>query len=156
MKTFKNITIAALMSLLVLSTLPLTAAVADMTRVVTEQAPKAGPAYSQAIRAGQYLFISGQIGIDPTTGHLAGTTVEEQTRQVIKNIKSILADQGLTLENVVRSEVYLTDLSNFAAMNTIYGEEFSHDIKPARSTFQISKIPHDAIVKIECTAFIPD
>ena len=128
----------------------------NITQIVTDQAPKAIGPYSQAICAGDYVFVSGQIAIDPAIGKLAGDTIEEQTRQVLKNIEAILAAQGLTLENIVKTEVYLNDLKDFSAMNNIYAEKFSYTIKPARATVQISKLPLDALVEISCVAFIPN
>lgn len=125
-------------------------------QVMTGQAPKAIGPYSQAICAGSYLFISGQIAIDPTISKLVGETIEEQTRQVLKNMEAILAAQGLTLENVVKTEVYLKNLNDFQAMNGIFAEKFSYAIKPARATVQISKLPMDALVEISCIAFLPD
>lgn len=128
----------------------------DITQIVTDQAPKAIGPYSQAIRAGSYVFISGQIAIDPSTGKLSGETIQEQTRQVLKNLEAILAAEGLTLENVVKTDVYMKDLKDFQVMNGIYAEKFSYAIKPARATVQISKLPLDAMVEISCVAFVPE
>lgn len=137
------------------SSLPLLAN-SNITQIATDQAPKAIGPYSQAICAGDYVFVSGQIAIDPATSKLVGEKIEDQTRQVLKNMEAILTAQGLTLENVVKTEVYLKDLKDFSAMNTIYGEKFSYTIKPARATVQISKLPLDALVEISCVAFIPN
>jgi 2-iminobutanoate/2-iminopropanoate deaminase len=137
-----------------ISSLPLLAT-PNITQIITDQAPKAIGPYSQAICAGDYVFVSGQIAIDPVIGKLSGETIEEQTRQVLKNIEAILVAQGLTLENIVKTEVYLKDLKDFSAMNNIYAEKFSYTIKPARATVQISKLPLDALVEISCVAFIP-
>jgi len=139
---------------LVSSSLPLLAN-PGIAKIATDQAPNAIGPYSQAISAGSYVFLSGQIAIDPTLGKLAGDTIEIQTMQVLKNIEAILAAKGLTLENVVKTEVYLKDLKDFAVMNTIYAEKFSYEIKPARATVQVSKLPLDALVEISCIAFIP-
>jgi 2-iminobutanoate/2-iminopropanoate deaminase len=128
----------------------------DLVQILTDQAPKAIGPYSQGIQAGSYIFISGQIGIDPVVGKLAGETIEVQTKQVLKNIEAILAAQSLTLENVVKTEVYLKDLKDFQVMNTVYGEKFSYAIKPARATVQISKLPLDALIEISCVAYIPN
>lgn len=128
---------------------------AHITPIVTDQAPKAIGPYSQAICAGDYIFVSGQIAIDPVMGKMVGETTEEQTKQVLKNIEAILIDRGLTLENVVKTEVYLKDLKDFSVMNSIYAERFSYAVKPARATVQVSKLPLDALVEISCTAFIP-
>lgn len=128
---------------------------ADISKIVTDQAPTAIGPYSQAVCAGSYMFISGQIAIDPKLGKLAGETIEEQTRQVLSNIEAILAARGMTLENVLKTEVYLKDLKDFSAMNGVYAEKFSFEIKPARATVQISRLPLDALVEISCIAFIP-
>lgn len=138
----------------VTSSLPLLAD-PGISQIATDQAPKAIGPYSQAICAGDFVFVSGQIAIDPAIGKLAGETIEEQTRQVLKNMEAILIAQGLTLENVVKTEVYLKDLKDFSVMNSIYAEQFSYTIKPARATVQISKLPLDALVEISCVAFIP-
>lgn len=124
----------------------------DIVQIATDQAPKAIGPYSQAVCAGSYVFVSGQIALDPT-GKLVGETIEEQTRQVLKNIKAILVAEGLTLENIVKTEVYLKDLKDFQAMNGVYAEKFTYAIKPARATVQISKLPHDALIEISCVAF---
>ncbi len=137
------------------SSLPLLAN-PNISKIATDQAPNAIGPYSQAICAGDYVFVSGQIAIDPTVNKITAETIEEQTKQVLKNLEAILAAQGLTLENVVKTEVYLKDLKDFTAMNTIYAEKFSYAIKPARATVQISKLPLDALVEISCIAFIAD
>lgn len=128
----------------------------NITRIETDCAPKAIGPYSQAICAGSYVFISGQIAIDPAAGKLVGETIDVQTKQVLKNMEAILEAQGLTLENVVKTDVYLKDLKDFAVMNQVYAEKFLYAIKPARATVQISKLPLDALVEISCVAFIPD
>lgn len=126
-----------------------------LLEIATEQAPKAIGPYSQAVSAGSYVFVSGQIAIDPKLGKLVGESIEEQTSQVLKNMEAILDADGLTLENVVKTEVYLKDLKDFQAMNVVYGEKFSYPVKPARATIQISKLPLDALVEISCVAFKP-
>lgn len=125
----------------------------EKVRIETAEAPKALGPYSQAVVAGEYVFISGQIAIDPKTGQLVGQTIEEQTKQVLKNIEAILAQRGLTFENVVKSEVFLKDLKDFSAMNQIYGEKFIHAVKPARATVQVSMLPHNALIEIACIAY---
>lgn len=127
----------------------------EIVQIDTELAPKAIGPYSQAIRAGSYIFVSGQIAIDPSLGKLTGDNIEEQTKRVLINIEEILNAQKLTLEHVVKTEVYLKDLKDFQGMNRIYAEKFSYPIKPARATVQISKLPLDALVEISCVAFIP-
>ena len=152
---FKKIAFLLATCCLASASLPLLAD-PNITTIATDQAPNAIGPYSQAICAGAYIFVSGQIAIDPSLGKLAGETIEEQTKQVLKNIEAILAAKGLTLENVVKTEVYLQDLKDFSAMNSIYAEQFSYVIKPARATVQISKLPLNALVEISCIAFIPD
>ncbi len=127
----------------------------DIRPISTENAPKAIGPYSQAIQAGGFLFVSGQIPLDPATGAFSGEEIEEQTEQVIRNINAILAAEGLTLEHVVRSEVYLKDLNDFQRMNAIYAKWFSHEAKPARQTMQVSKLPKDALIEISCIAYVP-
>lgn len=124
-------------------------------KITTDQAPQAVGPYSQAIHAGSYLFISGQIAIDPTQGKLIGTSIEEQTLQVLNNIEAILAAEGLTLEHVIKTEVYMKDLKDFAQMNAVYAEKFTYPIKPARATIQVSKLPLDALIEISCIALVP-
>lgn len=127
---------------------------ATITPIATKQAPQAIGPYSQAIQAGLLLFVSGQIAMDPLTGNLIGKTIEEQTLQVLNNMEAILAASGLKLDQVVKTEVYMTDLKDFPAMNRIYGEKFSNAVKPARATVQVSKLPKDALVEISCIAII--
>jgi len=122
--------------------------------VRTDEAPAVIGPYSQGIQAGQYLFISGQLAIDPASNKLIGSTIEEQTYQVLNNIESILRAQGLTLKEVVKAEVYLKDMNDFRGMNSVYAEKFSHPIKPARQAMQVAKLPLDALVEISCVAFI--
>lgn len=128
---------------------------AGTIKIETEHAPKAIGPYSQAVVAGSYMFLSGQVAIDPTVGKLTAVGIEEQTKQVLKNLEAVLAANGLTFENVVKTSVFLKDLGDFAAMNGIYGTAFTYPVKPARATVQVSKLPLDALVEIECVAFIP-
>lgn len=128
---------------------------AEMDEIFTDQAPKAIGPYSQAIRAGDYLFVSGQIPIDPATGAFAGKEIEEQTEQVLRNLVAILTAAGLKLEDVVKTEVYLKDLSHFQKMNAVYAKWFSHEIKPARQALQVAHLPQDALIEISCIAWAP-
>lgn len=121
--------------------------------VETEHAPKAIGPYSQAVAAGPFLFVSGQIPIDPKTNTLSATTIEEQTEQVIDNIEAILKSAHLSLEDVVKTEVYLKDLHDFSAMNQVYARRFSHAVKPARQAFQVAKLPMDVRIEISCVAY---
>ena len=125
-----------------------------MKKIETDKAPKPNGPYSQAIQAGGFLFLAGQIPINPQTGKIEEISIEGQTRQVFLNIEAILKAAGLTFDNVVRSEVFLKDLSHFAAMNTIYAEFFKGPIKPARHTIQVAKLPMDALIEVTCTAVV--
>ena len=119
--------------------------------IQTEKAPKALGPYSQAIQAGSFLFISGQLPIDPATGELVKGDIREQTRQVFENMKQILEAQRLTLKDVVKTTLYLKDLANFAKVNEIYAAYFETE-PPARAAVQIARLPKDAEVEIEAIA----
>jgi 2-iminobutanoate/2-iminopropanoate deaminase len=119
--------------------------------VSTDQAPKAIGPYSQAIRAGQFLFLSGQVGFDPATGQLVPGGIAEQTHRVLQNIGAVLAAAGLSLDHVVKTTVFLADMNDFAAMNEIYATYFKSPA-PARSTVQAARLPRDAKVEIEVIA----
>ncbi len=126
-----------------------------MRFVQTDKAPKPVGAYSQAVVVGNLVFISGQIAINPQTGKLEGKTAKEQTQRVLNNIKAILSEIGLTEKNIVKTTVYLTDLSNFKEVNEIYGEFFK-DHKPARETVEVKALPLGALVEISAIAVIED
>ena len=119
--------------------------------VSTEQAPKAIGPYSQAIRAGQLVFLSGQVGFDPATGQLVPGGISEQTHRVLQNIGAILSAAGLSFDHVVKTTVFLADMNDFAAMNEIYASYFGSPA-PARSTVQAARLPRDAKVEIEVIA----
>ena len=117
----------------------------------SDAAPAAIGPYSQAVCAGEMVFLSGMLGIDPATGALSGDTAAAQARQACANIRALLASEGLTEQNVVKTTVFLKDLSEFAAVNAVYGELFSVDY-PARSCVEVARLPKDALVEIECIA----
>jgi 2-iminobutanoate/2-iminopropanoate deaminase len=119
--------------------------------VSTPSAPAAIGPYSQAIKAGALLFVSGQIPIDPATGHMVTADVGAQTHRVFQNITAILEAAGATLDDVVRTTVYLADMSDFGAMNAVYGTYFSSPA-PARATVQAARLPMDARVEIDVIA----
>ena len=121
--------------------------------VSTQDAPGAIGPYSQAIKTNGLVFCSGQIPIDPATNEFAATDVEGQTEQVIKNLEAVLKAAGSSLNNVVKTTVFLADMGDFAAMNAVYAKYFS-DNKPARATVQAARLPKDARVEIECIATI--
>jgi 2-iminobutanoate/2-iminopropanoate deaminase len=123
-----------------------------MKKIETEKAPAAIGPYSQAVEAGGFLFISGQIPLDPRTGKLAEATIEAQTKQVLANLEAILHAAGLSWKDVVKTEVFMKDLQQFKEMNVLYTEKFSHAIKPARQTIQAARLPMDALIEISCVA----
>jgi 2-iminobutanoate/2-iminopropanoate deaminase len=121
--------------------------------ISTENAPGAIGPYSQAIKAGNMVFCSGQIPIDPATGEFASQDVSEQTEQVFKNLRAVLEAAGATLGDVVKTTVFLADMGEFAAMNDVYSRHFAEN-KPARATVQAARLPRDARVEIECIAVV--
>lgn len=120
--------------------------------VATEHAPKAIGPYSQGIRAGNLLFVSGQVPIDPATGNIIEGDIKTQTDRVMRNLTAILEAAGASMDAVVRCTVYLADMNDFAAMNEVYGSYFSQPA-PARSTIQAGRLPKDARVEIDVIAF---
>ncbi len=121
--------------------------------ISTENAPGAIGPYSQAVKTGNLIFCSGQIPLDPQTGEFVSEEVAEQTRQVLKNLSAVLEAAETSLNNVVKTTVFLADMNDFAAMNEVYAEFFSEN-KPARATVQAARLPRDARVEIECIAVI--
>lgn len=121
--------------------------------ISTEAAPEAVGPYSQAIKAGNFLFLSGQLPLDAETGSIIGDGIETQTRQSIENMRSILSSVGLSLTDAVKTTVFLKDLGHFSEMNQIYQEYFNKDA-PARSCVEVSRLPKDALIEIEAIAII--
>jgi 2-iminobutanoate/2-iminopropanoate deaminase len=119
--------------------------------VATNGAPRAIGPYSQALRAGGFLFTAGQVGFDPATGELVDGGIAEQTRQVLANIRAILEAGGSGLGQVVKTTVFLVDMADFAAMNEVYAEVFGAH-RPARSTVAVAALPRGARVEIEAVA----
>jgi 2-iminobutanoate/2-iminopropanoate deaminase len=119
--------------------------------VRTEGAPAPIGPYSQAICANGFVFVSGQIGIDPATGGVVQGDAAAQTRQVMKNLAAILEAAGSGLDRVVKTTVFLADMGQFARVNEVYGEHL-HGLKPARSTVEVARLPKDALVEIEAIA----
>jgi 2-iminobutanoate/2-iminopropanoate deaminase len=126
----------------------------SITAINTQAAPKAIGPYSQAVVAGGFVFVSGQIALNPSTGSIIEGGIMDQTLQVLKNIEAILKEAGLSLNRVVKTEVFLKDFNDFAAMNEVYATFFPGDIKPARVTVEVSRLPKDALVEIGCVAYI--
>jgi 2-iminobutanoate/2-iminopropanoate deaminase len=120
--------------------------------IATNKAPGAVGPYSQAIQAGDFLFASGQIALDPATGEIVSGGIEAQAEQAMKNAAAILAEAGLSFDNVVKTTVYLTDMGSFGVVNGIYGKYFQKTL-PARSCVEISKLPKGALVEVEVTAY---
>ncbi len=124
--------------------------------IETAQAPKAIGPYSQAIRAGDTTWLSGQIPLDPQTGELVGgRDIEAQTRQVMRNLLAVLDAAGHRPSDLVKTTIYLTDLGDFAAVNAIYGEALGGH-RPARATVQVSRLPKDSLVEIDGIAVRAD
>lgn len=121
-----------------------------MTHVSTPNAPAALGPYSQAVDTGSTVYCSGQLGLDPATGNLADD-VQAQTHQALKNLQAVLNKAGLSLDNVVKTTVFVQDLADFGTVNEIYGTYF-HGGFPARSCVQIAALPKNALVEIECIA----
>ena len=121
--------------------------------IQTDKAPKAIGPYSQAIQAGNFLFLSGQIAIAPKTGELVTGDIRQQTRQILENIKGVLESQKLGMENVVKVTVFLKDIGNFNQVNEVYALYFPSS-PPARSTVGVAKLPKDAEIEIEAIALI--
>lgn len=121
--------------------------------VSTERAPKAIGPYSQAVIVGDMVFTSGQIPLVPETGVFVEGGIAEQTEQVLKNLSAVLEAAGAGLDSVVKTTVFLADMSDFAQMNEVYGRFFQHD-PPARSTVQAARLPRDARVEIDAIALI--
>jgi 2-iminobutanoate/2-iminopropanoate deaminase len=120
--------------------------------IETPEAPRAIGPYSQAIQAGPFVFISGQIPIDPSTGELVTGDIRQQTRQALENIRQILESQGLTLDQVVKTTLFLKDLENFVPVNEVYAAYFPTD-PPARSTVEVARLPKNVDIEIEAVAF---
>ncbi|MBN2704677.1 MAG: RidA family protein [Pontiellaceae bacterium] len=120
--------------------------------VHSAQAPEPIGPYSQAVKAGNLLFASGQIPIDPTTGEMIQGGIAEQTHQVMKNLKAVLNAAGTSFSDVVKTTVYLSDLSLFTEFNAVYAEYFDEATAPARATVQVSALPKGALVEIDLTA----
>lgn len=120
------------------------------SKVQTNNAPAAIGPYSQAVVAGNLVFTSGQIALDPATGVLAGNTIEEQTHRVCKNLDAVLSEAGSSLEDAVKTVCFLADINDFAAFNAVYGEYFTN--KPARSCVAVKDLPKGALVEVEVVA----
>ena len=119
--------------------------------VIAEKAPQAIGPYSAGVRAGEFVYTAGQLGIDPTSGAFVEGGIEAETRQALTNLKAVLEAAGTLLENVVKTTVFLRDMNDFTAMNGVYAEFFTANF-PARSAVQVARLPKDAAVEIEAVA----
>ena len=126
----------------------------DRDAVHSSGAPKAVGPYSQGIRSGGFLFTSGQIPIDPATSKLVDGDIETQTKRVLENLRAVLGAAGATFDDVVKTTIYLTDMGDFAAVNTVYASHFGAT-PPARSTVQVAALPLGASVEIDFVARVP-
>jgi 2-iminobutanoate/2-iminopropanoate deaminase len=124
-------------------------------KINTPAAPAAIGPYNQAIRYGQFIFTSGQVALDPTSGELIGEDVQAQMHQVFKNLQAVLESAGASLANVVKTTVFLAQMSDFQAMNAVYADYFT-GIAPARSTIAVLELPRKALVEIECVALVDE
>ena len=123
--------------------------------ISTDRAPRAIGPYSQAVRAGNLVFASGQIPIDPATGEFVAGGIAEQTEQVMRNLRAVFQAAGVELSQIVKTTVFLEDMDDFTAMNEVYGRFFSEN-PPARATVQAARLPRDAKVEIEAIAIVKD
>ncbi len=123
------------------------------SQISTPHAPAAIGPYSQAIRCGQFVYTSGQIALDPSSGELVGADVQAQTHRVLQNLQAVLTSAGSSLASVLKTTVFLAHMSDFQAMNAIYASYFT-GVAPARSTVAVAELPRKALVEIECVALI--
>ncbi|GAC1360023.1 MAG: RidA family protein [Ktedonobacteraceae bacterium] len=123
--------------------------------VTTSGAPAAIGPYSQAIRSGKFIYTSGQIPLNPTSGVMVGEDVQAQTHQVLQNLQAVLEAAGASLRSVVKTTVFLVHMSDFQAMNTVYASYFGSPA-PARSTVAVAELPRQALVEIECVALVEE
>lgn len=127
-----------------------------ISTVTSTEAPAAIGAYSQAVRTGELVFVSGQLPLDPATGELVGADVRAQAAQSLSNGAAILAAAGSSMDRVVKTTILLTDIADFAAVNEVYGERFTGPVLPARAAYQVAALPRGANVEIEFVAVCGD
>lgn len=123
--------------------------------IYTDSGPVQGAPYTPAVRVGPWVFISGQIPLDPATSQVVEGDFENQVRQCLRNLAAILKQEGLGLDHIVKTTIFLQDLNNFADLNRVYGAYFT-GVKPARSTVQVARLPLDVLVEIEAIAIAPE
>ena len=122
--------------------------------VLSENAPKPIGPYSQGIKAGQFLFLSGQIPLNPVSGNIAEGGIKEQAKQVMENIKNVLEAAGLSFQHIVKTTIFLKNINDFSSVNEIYAAYFQ-TLPPARSTVQVAALPKESLVEIEAVAYYP-
>ncbi len=122
--------------------------------VSTPKAPAAIGPYSQANIYGNMIFASGQIPLDPETGEIIGTTIEEQTHQVLKNVKNLIEASGSSMDKVLKTTVFIKNMDDFGKMNAVYAEYFKEGAYPSRSAVEVARLPKDVLVEIETIAYI--
>jgi 2-iminobutanoate/2-iminopropanoate deaminase len=122
--------------------------------VATKAAPAAIGPYSQGNIFGNLIFTSGQVALDPETGAVVGTTIEEQTERVLKNVKAILEEAGSSMQNVLKTTVFIKNMNDFAAMNAVYAKFFTEGSFPSRSAVEVARLPKDVLVEIETIAYL--
>jgi len=120
--------------------------------IFTENAPAPIGPYSQAVLSGNTLYVSGQIPLNPKSGELVMNSIEEQTKQVMENLKAVLSEAGMSFDNVVKATIFITDMNDFSKINSVYGSYFSEENAPARETVQVSRLPKDVNVEISVIA----
>lgn len=123
--------------------------------VIADRAPKAIGPYSAGVKAGNFIYTAGQLGIDPKTGEFVPGGIETETRQALNNLKAVLESAGSSLQHVVKTTVFLRDMNDFGLMNGVYAQFFT-DNYPARSAIQVARLPKDAAVEIEAVAIMPE
>jgi 2-iminobutanoate/2-iminopropanoate deaminase len=121
-------------------------------RIQTDRAPQAIGPYSQAVKAGGFVFASGQVAFDPATMQIVDGGIREQTERVMRNLAAVLEAAGSSMERVVKTTVFLADMNEFAAMNEVYGSFFATEVPPARSTVEVKRLPRDVRVEIDLIA----
>ncbi|HZS77609.1 MAG TPA: RidA family protein [Ktedonobacteraceae bacterium] len=126
----------------------------EHSEIRTSSAPGAIGPYSQAVRVGSFVHTSGQIALDPQTGEMVGGDVQAQTHRVLQNLQAVLAAANSSLASVIKTTVFLANMSDFQAMNAVYATYFNGAVKPARSTVAVAELPRKALVEIECIALV--
>lgn len=125
-----------------------------LKKIETDKAPQPVGPYSQAILAGGFLYAAGQIGLNPQTNQLVEGGIEEETKQVLENLKEVLSQTNLNLSDVVRTDIFVKDIKDFTKVNEIYTSYFTNNPQPARQTVEVSNLPKGALVEISCIAYL--